>query len=307
MISTPATPRTWIYKCNARNSAGPATGDWRHLFDEGHEVWGDETLKGMDLVRKGDRVIATQTDRNELVGVAEIVGFVRIDDLRHAKLRPRESIRVKIRPLKKANRAIASIPALQGGRIATIYEISERDAGRLLAAARRAKPARATEGVPPVTPKPGKVSPDSVGSYLRESQGFEPDPKVRRAIEMAAVGKARRHYTGKGYTVEELGKPYDLECTKGRATLLVEVKGSRGPATKILLTPNEVEVARKRKMELFVVHSMTVAKAGRRVVAKGGKVQLVSPWRPDLRRLKPVVYVYEPKSGEGTTGNRRGE
>ena len=288
--------RTWVYKCNARNSAGPESGDWRHLFDEGYEVWGADTLKGMSLVRPGDRIIATQTDKRALAGVARVVGFVRQQGVRHVKLRPVESIWVKIPRLKKASPAIASIPALQGGPIATIYPISEGDAGRLLAAAKAAKLGRtgAGTGDSKATEPP---SADSITSYLQGSQGFEPDPRVRRAIEIAAVRKARRHYEGDGYGVVEVGKPFDLECTKGRSTLFVEVKGSRGPATKIFLTPNEVSFARTRKMELFIVHSMKLEKAGRAVVATGGTRQIISPWKPRASRLAPVMYSYDTSAG----------
>jgi 5-methylcytosine-specific restriction endonuclease McrA len=134
--------RTWIYKCNATNSAGPDSGDWRHVFNRGTTTWGSDRLKGMDKVRRGDRVLAVQSDRHELVGVAKVLGFVGVRGARRIRLQATERINVKIPPLKRADRKIGSLPALQGGPIATIYDISDQGAEDLLTAARRAKAAR---------------------------------------------------------------------------------------------------------------------------------------------------------------------
>jgi 5-methylcytosine-specific restriction protein A len=134
--------RTWVYKCNATNSAGPARGNWRDLFDGGDRTWGADTLKGMTKIRRGDRVLAVQSDRHELVGVAQVVGFVSLQGARHVRLRALERLNVKLPPLKKRDPRIGAIPALQGGPIATIYDISSGDAGNLLTAARHAKASR---------------------------------------------------------------------------------------------------------------------------------------------------------------------
>jgi hypothetical protein len=135
--------RTWIYKCNATNSSGPDTGDWRAVFaKQGAQPWGTDTLKGMNKVRRGDRVLALQSDRHELVGIALILGFVTLRTGRYVRLRPLESLHVKIPPLKKQDPTIASIPALKGGPVASVYDISDEDAERLLSAARGAKAAR---------------------------------------------------------------------------------------------------------------------------------------------------------------------
>lgn len=140
---------TWIYKCNATHSAGPQTGDWRDLFDQGDETWGDDTLKGMKAVRTGDQIIAVQSDRHELVGTARVLGFTTIRGRRRVRLRALELIKAKIPPLKKASRAIGAIPALSGGPIATIYGISNADADLLLTAARNANASKkvATEEI----------------------------------------------------------------------------------------------------------------------------------------------------------------
>ena len=64
--------------------------------------------------------------------------------------------------------------------------------------------------------------------------------------------------------MEDVGavRSYDLHCTDdaGR-TLWVEVKGTTGPLGSIVLTANEVEVARRQhpRTALFVIHNITLA------------------------------------------------
>lgn len=84
-------------------------------------------------LQKSDMVIAYQTNRNELVGLAKVHRTCERDSFVY--LTPIEEIRVKVRPLKKSDPEIAAISALQPGPIRTIYEISLADARRMLKAA----------------------------------------------------------------------------------------------------------------------------------------------------------------------------
>jgi len=131
----------------------------------------------MKWVHAGDQIIAVQSDRHELVGVARVIGFVKDRGRRRIRLHPSESIGVKIPPLKKGSRAIAAIPALQGGPVATIYEISDTDAARLLEAARYAKAARkiATEEV-----EFAAGFPEGATTEIRVN-AYERNPEARRA------------------------------------------------------------------------------------------------------------------------------
>ncbi len=125
--------------------------------------------------------------------------------------------------------------------------------------------------------------------------GFEHDPVVRKVIEVAAVQKARRHYEKKGYSVVERGKPYDLRCKRGSTTVYVEVKGTRTKGAKklkIFLTRNEVKFADTHRMELFVVHSITVVDGKRSPRARGGVHKRFTPWRPRPAHLEPLMYSY---------------
>jgi hypothetical protein len=87
---------------------------------------------GVARATSGDTIIAYQTDRNELVGLARMVKFKGTE----VYLEAVEKIGTRVRPLKKADTRIAVIPALQPGPIQTIYAISDSDGNRLVQAAR---------------------------------------------------------------------------------------------------------------------------------------------------------------------------
>ena len=86
-------------------------------------------------------LLAYQTNRNELVGTARVLGFKASEGSRHLVVRPLEKIGNKVRPLKKADSRIDRIPALQGGEIKTLYEIAQSDALYFLRAAKPASSA----------------------------------------------------------------------------------------------------------------------------------------------------------------------
>ena len=128
----------WIYKCNSRGREHQVTwGDWDHFFSgQTKGEWGStEWVPELAKAQRGDMVLAYQTDRNELVGVVEVVELRRRGPYEDLILRPHEELRRKVRPLKKQSSAVARIPALQPGPIQTLYPISEADFDRLLRAA----------------------------------------------------------------------------------------------------------------------------------------------------------------------------
>jgi hypothetical protein len=138
--------RWWIYKCNGRNQPHQrAYGDWHEFFDAGVvDTWGSsDWIPALSKLAPGDMIIAHQSDRNELVGIAKVAQSSAKDT--YVYLKPVEKIGVKVRPLKIANKKIATIPSLQPGPINTIYDITNKDAERLVAAARAWK-RRASQG-----------------------------------------------------------------------------------------------------------------------------------------------------------------
>jgi len=130
--------RYWVYKSNSKATAHSRhCGEWRDVFDhDGLTEWGDTRMKGVADVSIGDRLIAHQTDRNELVGVAQVEDYKEYANCHSLLVRPIELIGTRVRRLKAGDHRIAGIKALEGGYIATAYEISSSDALYLLVAAR---------------------------------------------------------------------------------------------------------------------------------------------------------------------------
>jgi hypothetical protein len=124
-----------------------------------------------------------------------------------------------------------------------------------------------------------------------DGQGYERDPKVRRAIELHAMDLAMVHYVKLGYSVENKAafESYDLRCTRLGEEVRVEVKGTRGEGSEVEVTINEVENARGTgwRTDLFVVSGIGIKKAKQGPVAAGGVIQIVEGWRAPQADLSP--------------------
>jgi Domain of unknown function (DUF3883) len=127
-----------------------------------------------------------------------------------------------------------------------------------------------------------------------EDPGREPNAKVRKAIEDYAVARVTKYYERAGWTIRPQGAPYDLECTEpNREPLFVEVKGSRGPARSVLLTPNEVDHARSHhpNTALAVVHGIKID-GTTNAICSGGTLEVHERWRPNMKDLTVTTYTY---------------
>lgn len=126
------------------------------------------------------------------------------------------------------------------------------------------------------------------------SVGFEPNKKIRDAIEGYAVRHATRYLRKRKYKVTPRGRPYDLLCTKDGEELHVEVKGTRGKGDKIVLTAKEVHHAlHHTPTALYVVHDVAVTNdAERGIKVKGGVRDYRRPWNIRAGHLKPIQYMY---------------
>src|ERR1044071_5855859 len=115
----------WMYKCDSRGRTGRDSGDWRFVFSGESRTWGQlDTLPELGDLRRNDTVLAYQSDRNELVGIVRVTGFIRKSGGLYLGIQPREVIGAKLRPLKKQDRRIASMSALQQGPVKTLYEMN---------------------------------------------------------------------------------------------------------------------------------------------------------------------------------------
>jgi hypothetical protein len=129
-----------------------------------------------------------------------------------------------------------------------------------------------------------------------KGQGFGGSPADRRAIENCAVAAARRHFEGKGFQFQKSFRtgPYDLEFTKGKTILHVEVKGTTADGRSVILTRGEVDYHRNRPKSssaLFVLHSIKLMN-GR---ASGGLKHIRYPWhlKREAEKLSPICFTYE--------------
>jgi hypothetical protein len=128
-------------------------------------------------------------------------------------------------------------------------------------------------------------------------QGIRASAAERQAIERRAVEVASAQLEAQGWRVEDVGlyRAYDLHCTRRTEELRVEVKGTTGDGSSVLLTPGEVSHARDNSnLSLMVVSGIQLEsdEAGA-VVAKGGTLKTLTPWAIDADgTLKPTGYEY---------------
>jgi hypothetical protein len=222
----------WVYKCNSKGNDYQRTyGDWAKIFEsQEDQPWGSTKIVP-ELVQAqiGDTVLAYQTNRNELVGVARVVAWKPHGNSKRLVLRPVRAIGVRVRPLKKANSKVARIPALQPGPIRTLYEISREDADTLLRAAGTHLARGADQS-------------ESSAATTVKGAGFG-TPEQNKLVERAAVRHVVRDYRSKGWSVSDVSsdnRGYDLICRQSSEELHVEVKGAGGDGQQFIITAKEL-------------------------------------------------------------------
>ncbi|MGW6356670.1 protein NO VEIN domain-containing protein [Streptomyces sp. NPDC055092] len=146
----------------------------------------------------------------------------------------------------------------------------------------------------PLDKSPGFAAEQVEGKKKPQRRRLPLRPKRRKAIELRAENHAVAHYEKNGWTVERLGKPYDLRCTRGTEELHLEVKGTTGAATSVELTINEVLHARDKDntVDLYVVSDIKVDTCTDPYTASGNKVTLFTDWEPAEEDLRPRKYEY---------------
>ena len=209
--------RYWVYKCSTRgaNAGNTLSGDWEaeHAFGGGHAPFGwgyTSEVRGLDQVKVGDRVIAHQSDRARLVGVAKVLGFPRGE----IQLKVLEDLRVNMRDLKNKYPDVWGIPAYQPGPYHSIYEISSSDAETLL---RRARAERSGDAKP-IEP----LTKQEKNSLARTAAKIKELPAHDRALLFREIQRAVRNALFRpsvlGVWFQEGGTPGCAACGKGIAT-----------------------------------------------------------------------------------------
>ncbi len=237
----------WVYKCNSKGLPHQsAWGDWNDFFQGNDKRWGNtQWVPALGALNKGDKIIAYQTDRNELVGIVEVSQSCAVDG--YLYLQPIEIIGVKVRPLK-TDPNIAAIPAFKPGPIKTLYEISSADAERLL------KAAGSTYQFKTKTPKSSEY--DNTAKENVFGGGFG-NAEKNAEVEKVAIAIVKQKYKNDGWkiqSVEQQKQGFDLLCRKGNKEEHVEVKGISGSICSFIVTANEVKQAeRDSKFVLWAV------------------------------------------------------
>ncbi len=87
---------------------------------------------------------------------------------------------------------------------------------------------------------------------------------------------------------------FDLVCQTTNSAKHVEVKGTTTAGAEVLLTPNEVEHARRYPdVALFILADIVVKRdTDGTVSASGGRRVVFDPWVIGLGTLTPVGYRY---------------
>jgi hypothetical protein len=154
-------------------------------------------------------------------------------------------------------------------------------------------------GVDPVESSPEKIV-DALANPLhrRGGQGRGLSAEERKAVELHAMAMAKSHYRQSWPVVEDVSnrKPYDLECRSGGRFLHVEVKGTTGGASSVLVTANEVDHAREHagRVALFVVSGIMLHREpGAAPITSGGTPHIFEPWDIDQCSLRAIAFECE--------------
>lgn len=265
----------WVYKCNAlRREYQSASGDWDEVFAKTKSIeWGSTAwTPELKKTRSGDKVLAYQTDRNELVGMVRVVRKDQHRGYTSIVVRPMEELRAKVRPLKKASRRIAKIPALQQGPVHTLYEISASDFWHLVEASRA-----------------GNIT--SLNTALADLGGAESGGgfgslQENRRVEEAAIRFVRDYFERYGWSVRDVSKTrchFDLDCARGANKLHIEVKGTRGAAQQFIMTYAEAQTWRRDTY--FVVAVVTSALRAPRLFQFRGPPSIAEV------EMKPIAFM----------------
>jgi hypothetical protein len=130
----------------------------------------------------------------------------------------------------------------------------------------------------------------------RGGQGFINDAQLRKAIEDRAMEVALEYYRSRFSLVEDTSRsqPYDVRAAAEGLEIRVEVKGSTGTGTEILLTAGEVANARgdRWRTDLFLVTNIQATPTPSGPQARGGDVRVIEGWKPLDEHLSPTVFRY---------------
>jgi hypothetical protein len=143
----------------------------------------------------------------------------------------------------------------------------------------------------------------------KQARGRGRTARQNRAVELQGMRLATHEYERDGWKVEDVSATcsYDLLCTKrGEPDLYVEVKGSaEAQIAGVVLTRNEVALARRHLVDLAVVTGIRLGGTPSRPRATGGVLTRYAAYRPADKRLTPLVFEYQLPRLAGPSGHVR--
>lgn len=239
----------WVYKCHYDSPAFASSyGDWLDFFSDPKDgSWGGEwSTKSpvsenivKNLMKKGDTIVAYQTDRKEIVGQCKVQAMKDTKDGKAIYLTPIEQYYppIKIHDLKRKNRQLLKIKAFKQGPLQALHPIAMQELRFILNAYKR-------------------------GTKSRKSAGFG-KAESNRKVERAAISFVSRWFKRKGWSiksVQEAKLGYDLVCQKGNMIQHIEVKGVSGNNPEFIVTANEIRQAKKKPSYRFFVVTEALSK-----------------------------------------------
>ncbi|MEP3225646.1 MAG: DUF3578 domain-containing protein [Parasphingorhabdus sp.] len=131
-------------------------------------------------------------------------------------------------------------------------------------------------------------------SRSSSGQGMGLSAVQRLAIENRAMRLAEDWLVDKGFSVKDVHRTQscDFIAERDGTELVVEVKGTTGAASSILLTRNEVRLHKERYPDnaLLVVHDIELDRDTNQ--ASDGNLRIYLPWRIKEKFLEPISYQF---------------
>jgi hypothetical protein len=159
-----------------------------------------------------------------------------------------------------------------------------------------------TLGQTPGSPNPEVRDAESVVAAISRpsssgaGQGIGLTVEERRAVEHRAMHQATVFLTANGFAVRDVSKieSFDLLAIRGSEQIRVEVKGTTGGLSSVLLTANEVEMHRAiyPNNALVVVHSIQLLRINGLIGSSGGDLVSWLPWKIKDENLRAITYSY---------------
>lgn len=139
---------------------------------------------------------------------------------------------------------------------------------------------------------PGAVSAKNVQPEGRNK--WSSNAALNTAVERHAVRVAIERMTSEGWIVRELGKPFDLVCTRADGQEKhVEVKGTTGAGADVSYTPNEVRHFRNCPFgaDLIVVRDIVVDPRTTPYGTSGGELLHIRDYTAPARDLQATGWL----------------